>query len=69
MAIKIAKTWRKATDEELKNGSSEMILAEETQYEEPEVVKEKINLADIDVDTMTPQELQKLANKLKPLLK
>jgi hypothetical protein len=44
------------------------VIAKYMVYEDPNKIK-KIDLKDIDIDTMSQSELEKLANKLKPLLK
>jgi len=48
------------------NGKDEQLP--EIVFEDPSIVK-KIKLDNIDIDSMSSEDLQKLAQKLKPLLK
>lgn len=63
--MKTVKNWRKATEEELKSGSSEMILIDEITIDVADDPKEKIKLNSIDIDSMSEEDLIKLANRLK----
>ena len=53
-------TWRKATEEEIKNGASEMIKVSEKEIEVPEVEEEKTDISNIDIDSLTDEQISKL---------
>lgn len=58
MAIKKKITWRKATDDELKNGSCEMIIHEESEIDVPE--DDLNSIAFREFIKMTPNEIEYL---------
>lgn len=45
------------------------VKCREVVYEDPNLPAKKLNIDNIDIDSMTAGDLQKLANKLKPMLK
>jgi len=52
--------WRKATAEELLAGSSEMIKVSEEEIDVPDIVEEKIDISNIDIDSLTDEQILKL---------
>jgi hypothetical protein len=45
------------------------IQSPELVFEDPALPPKKVKIDNIDIDSMTVEDLQKLANKLKPLMK
>ena len=52
--------WRRATKEELKKGSTEMIKVSEEEIEIPDIVEEKVDITAIDIDSLTDEQILKL---------
>lgn len=61
--------WRKATENELKEGSEEMIKVSEEEIEVPDVQPEKIDLSNIDLDTLPEEQIKKLYLRIQQLNK
>lgn len=61
--IKTRITWRKATEEELKSGSPEMIKVSEEEIDLPYEEEPKIDLSNIDIDSLSDDQINKLKTR------
>lgn len=68
MATKTHIVWRKATEDELKNGSEEMIKISEEEIGISEVVTDKIDISNADLSSLTDEQLMELAPRLIKIL-
>lgn len=56
-------TWRKATEEELQKGSPEMIIDSIESMEVADLPIEKIDLSNIDINTLTDSQINDLKKR------